>query len=276
MYDESVRMADKALGQMVTFLKAAGLYEDTLIVVLGDHGEIFNEHSRGEHWRYAHSLRWASALPRVGGLMRRYRLVNDWQWTGHLDIVPYDEVVRIPLIVRLPGSDSVGVAVDGLVQTVDIAPTVMDLLGLEGTAEQFQGKSLRAQLDGEHGGWSEVYSDSQRHSYAPRYRSLRTKDWVLVSITAGDSPDEHHAVSWRERAFRALERGCLPATLLYRISGRGWSSVASGCPTGQAMLERLNAWEFENLSIAEGIGEAPLRDEDEQLAAHLRALGYLE
>lgn len=276
MYDESVRMADRALGQLVTFLKAAGLYDDTLIVVLGDHGEIFNEHSRGEHWSCARSLRWASALPGVGGLLRRYRLVNDWQWTGHLDIVPYDEVVRIPLIFRVPGGDPLGIAADGLVQTVDIAPTVMDLLGIAETVEQFQGMSQRPQLQGEQGGWSEVYSDSQRHSYAPRYLSLRTKNWALVSVTAGSSSDEHRAVSLRERLFRAVERSCLPPTLLYRISDHGWTSVVSGCTTGQAMLERLNVWELENVSFAEGIAEAPSRDEEEQLVEHLRALGYLE
>ncbi len=92
-YYAEIAAADRGLATLVSGLEARGLYEDTLLVVTSDHGE-----NLGEHELYFHH----------GGL--------------------YRETVHVPLVVRAPGRMPVKSA--ELVQTVDIAPTVMDLVGL--------------------------------------------------------------------------------------------------------------------------------------------------
>ena len=92
---------------LVERLKASGQYDDTVIVVAGDHGEAF-----GEHGDFVH---------------------------GHL---AYDEVWRVPLIVKFPAGFPVADNVsDSLAQLTDIAPTVLDVLGLGHLAGDMQGIS---------------------------------------------------------------------------------------------------------------------------------------
>ncbi len=110
-YDEEVAFNDASFGRFVAALRARGLYEDSVIVVLSDHGESFWEH-------------------------------RDWRHENNL----YSQVIRIPLMIRPPG----GVArppVDELAQQIDVLPTILELLDLPAPAAA-QGRSLLA-TDGE-------------------------------------------------------------------------------------------------------------------------------
>ena len=109
-YDGAIAYADAQFGDLLEALKARGQYDNTMIVVLGDHGEEFWEH---------------------GG-------------TAHSKTL-YGEVVEIPLLIKLPRQTQ-GKTIDALVALQDIAPTVVDYLGLP-TAESFQGRSMRPALE---------------------------------------------------------------------------------------------------------------------------------
>jgi lipoteichoic acid synthase len=106
-YLNALRTGDQALGDLTKALEAAGHLDDTLIVVLGDHGEAF-----GEHGTYSH----ASAI--------------------------YEENLHIPLLFvnrkLFSGQSSQIIA-----GTSDVAPTVLDLMGLPAPAS-WQGQSLFA------------------------------------------------------------------------------------------------------------------------------------
>ncbi|RUV93442.1 DUF229 domain-containing protein [Mesorhizobium sp. M1A.F.Ca.IN.022.07.1.1] len=104
-YLNALKVGDAAFGEILDSLKQSGKLDSTLVVVLGDHGEAF-----GEHGDYVH----ATAI--------------------------YDENVHIPLIMinKHLFHDEVAHPVGGI---VDIAPTIMDILGLP-LPEQWQGRSL--------------------------------------------------------------------------------------------------------------------------------------
>ena len=95
LYDGEVRYLDDYLGQLFDWLQAEGLYDDTLIVLTGDHGEEFQEH---------------------GG----------W-WHGQ---TLYQEQIAVPLIVKAPGGARAGTVVTDLARSLDIAPTILDLAGV--------------------------------------------------------------------------------------------------------------------------------------------------
>lgn len=95
LYDSSVAYADHHLGRFLDRVRALGLLENTLVVIFADHGEEFWEHGVCGH-------------------------------TAHV----YDEVLRVPLLVRRPGSHQENRRIQNLVSTLDLFPTCLELLGL--------------------------------------------------------------------------------------------------------------------------------------------------
>ncbi|HEV8324659.1 MAG TPA: sulfatase [Myxococcota bacterium] len=106
LYDASVTWADAQIARLVEALRARGALDDTLVLVTADHGEEFLEHGSIGH---GHAL--------------------------------YDEQTHIPLVMRLPGAAAAGTVRATPVEQVDLAPTVLDALGVAAPAS-FQGESL--------------------------------------------------------------------------------------------------------------------------------------
>lgn len=106
-YRNALHDADVALRRLRDGLRARGREESTLVVVIGDHGEAFGQHDGN----YAHTL----AL--------------------------YDENVRVPFVISAPGLNGPQGRVARVASLVDVAPTILDLLGLLSPAA-FVGSSL--------------------------------------------------------------------------------------------------------------------------------------
>ena len=94
-YDGEVAYGDQEFGRFVRELRAAGRYDDALIVFVADHGEEFLDHGR---WLHGRSV--------------------------------FDELVRVPLVVKLPGNRGAGRRIGGQVQAVDIVPTILQALAI--------------------------------------------------------------------------------------------------------------------------------------------------
>ena len=114
-YAEDITFADFQLGRVIAALKAKGLYDQTLIVVAADHGEAFGE-LHGDVTEKLHG---------------RYL---------------YDTTQHVPLIIKPAGARLLGRRVAEQVELTDIAPTVLELIGIA-APDTFRGKSLAALLD---------------------------------------------------------------------------------------------------------------------------------
>lgn len=110
LYDAGVEATDRQVGRLVERLAALGVLDDTLVVVVSDHGEEFREHGRFVHTQL------------------------------------YEESIRIPVILRLPGRIPAGAGSDHPVSLLDLAPTILDLLGVDEPGEM-EGRSVRPLLD---------------------------------------------------------------------------------------------------------------------------------
>jgi membrane-anchored protein YejM (alkaline phosphatase superfamily) len=111
LYVGSVADADHWVGVFLDRLRELGLYDRTLIVLTSDHGEEFADRSPDAFYNaHGHNLR--------------------------------REMVRVPLIVKLPGQEAAGTRVTALSRGVDVMPTILDALRLPGSP-QMQGMSLR-------------------------------------------------------------------------------------------------------------------------------------
>jgi arylsulfatase A-like enzyme len=115
-YDYEIAYVDQWIGTLLDALEQHGHADDTVVVVLSDHGEAFGVH-------------------RVGGK----------QMFFHGQTL-YDELLRVPLIVRVPGTEPR--AIDDPVGLVDLAPTLTDLLGIE-RPSGWVGRSLEPLVLGE-------------------------------------------------------------------------------------------------------------------------------
>lgn len=147
LYDAEIRSMDDAFGRLVAQLKSAGLYDDLLIVVTSDHGEEFDEHGR------------------IG-------------WHSH---TLFDELLRVPLIIKLPGGARGGTRVEGMVRLIDVLPTVLEILRLP-APPGIEGISLStAMASGRSAGLISI--STLGHDLQ---RSIRTDRWKLYDMRLYD------------------------------------------------------------------------------------------
>ena len=111
-YDGDVAFGDREFGRFVRELKQDGLYDGALVVFLADHGEEFLDHGL---WLHGRSL--------------------------------FDELIRVPLVVKFPGSEWKGRRVAEQVQLVDVLPTVLESAKLP-LPSDLAGRPLQVALRG--------------------------------------------------------------------------------------------------------------------------------
>jgi lipoteichoic acid synthase len=106
-YQNSMRYLDFFVKNVIDQYKELGLYEDTIFVIYGDHGEGFGEHDLFQH-----------------------------------DNTIYQEGLKVPYIIHAPGRFEEGKRVDTLTNQLDTLPTLLDMLGYEVAGGHYPGRSL--------------------------------------------------------------------------------------------------------------------------------------
>ena len=141
-YDGEIRYMDDHLAGLFDAFKAAGVYDNSLIVVFSDHGEILDDH------------------------------------TGQFDHQGlYEGDIHVPLIVRLPGGEHAGTRVGGLCANVDVLPTIFELLELP-PPEQAEGRSLMPLVRGEReANYDQLFIGESNWQVK---RGVRTRQWKLI------------------------------------------------------------------------------------------------
>ncbi|MBI4550880.1 MAG: sulfatase [Candidatus Latescibacteria bacterium] len=151
-YDAAIAYADACLAHLLTRYRELGLEGETLVILLADHGETMDEHA---------------------GYFDHHGL--------------YDHNLRIPLILTCPGTVPAGRAVDGMVCTMDIAPTVLDFIGHADVVreERMTGQSVLPLLtNGSHDGLYDALFLTE--CTWMRKRGVRTHRWKLIEAMETD------------------------------------------------------------------------------------------
>ncbi len=139
-YDAEIAGFDSSFGMLIDMLKERGLYDNTLIVFTSDHGEAF----------YLHKT---------------------WQHRSTL----FQELIHVPLIMKLPSSRRAGTVIDGTCRHVDVVPTLLDLVGLAPWPD-LQGESLARVIETGNEEWPGLWAFSDSH----------VKDYYLCTYIEGD------------------------------------------------------------------------------------------
>jgi arylsulfatase A-like enzyme/Flp pilus assembly protein TadD len=179
-YVGEIEYVDAQLGVLFDFLRDSGRLDETLVVVVGDHGEGLGEHGEGDH-----------------------------------GIFLYDSTLSVPLIVRAPGGAPRG-RVPHTVRDIDILPTVLDYVGVT-PPPVVEGRSLLEAMAGRddeprpayaetwharlHYGWSEL--QSLREGPLKYVRAPQSELYDL-----DDDPGEQLNLAWaRQGQLQTLETG---------------------------------------------------------------------
>jgi len=148
-YDGEIRYTDDHLARFLETLAKEGFLENTAIFLTADHGESFLEHG---------------------------------SWTHGTGL--YEELMRVPLLLVLPGEKHAGKRIEAPVQTTDLYPTVLDLLDAP-IPPELQGKSLFEAIEGSADPGRPVFGEALvSRGHRPRnfgtFVAVRTGGWKLI------------------------------------------------------------------------------------------------
>jgi arylsulfatase A-like enzyme len=220
LYDGEIAHTDDHVGQVVRLLRDMGLARKTLLIIVSDHGEGFLEHGMVTH---GNSL--------------------------------FEELIHVPLILRLPGVIPPGRRIKENVSQVDLMPTVLGLLGIA-PPPGLQGIDLSAACRGLGGLPDRVIFSEAAAPRNPSTRAARCGPYKLIQ-----------------------EKGCRPMPLL--LVHEGAESEAQKAGLGDMERHKQEQLLMEALasgpSPSQGGNRAATRlDMDEATLRRLRCLGYLQ
>ena len=199
-YQGAIAFMDSQIGRVLAFLDARHLRERTLVVLVGDHGE-----SLGEHGERTHGL------------------------------FVYEGVTRVPLIIRAPSPRMSRRRIPDVVRSVDVMPTVLDLLGIP-VPSSVVGTTLVTRMTGAtHETELETYSET----LYPRYhfgwselRALRAGSLKLVDAPRPELYDLDTDPGEEHNLYQL--RPALAAALVRRLRAREQGGTGRA-PRGQAI-----------------------------------------
>ncbi len=225
LYDRSIAEADRAVGRLLGRMERRGLLDETLVVLTSDHGEEFFDH---------------------GGRGRGFdRWSDSGVYHGH---TLYDELLRVPLIMRLPAKIKGGLRVNAQVRTIDIMPTILGLLGVEPPGP-LEGIDLSAD------GFAvpdDLPAFSESVLFKPEKKSIRLDGWKLIV----------HPESGREELYD-----------LRADPGEQTDVAAVGPEVLAALKARLTEW-MERMASQKQSREEGRKLSREEIEA-LKSLGYI-
>jgi arylsulfatase A-like enzyme/Tfp pilus assembly protein PilF len=219
-YAGEVAYTDEIVGRIVAELESRGLFARTVVAMVADHGEGLGDHREKTH-----------------------------------GILIYNSTLHVPMLLSVPGLIRPGTTVDGLVRTIDLAPTLLDYLG--DSAGLGEGASLRGLIEG--AGGEEPRSSTRLHAYSESLYARMHLGWSELS---GLEVEGYRIILAPEPELYDL-RADTGETVNLAASRRDRFRELSG------RLEELRAG-FPSVGQAGDSGSL-----DPQVEARLRSLGYL-
>jgi arylsulfatase A-like enzyme len=224
LHDGEITQHDVELGKFVDRLYRLGIWQDTLFVFVSDHGEEFDDHGS---WGHGHSV--------------------------------YQELLHVPLVMRYAGGVPAGRRVASAVGTVDIAPTVLELMGMPPLPDA-EGRSLVPLLADDH---PPGVVNAGMSEWGEERRVLTTSAWKLIlrgNLTTAmfdlaSDPGETQQKDVGDFPIAARFTRILQGQYLGATDRRNWMSAEQGAS------RRLDT------------GEA---DMDPATCEQLKALGYVD
>ncbi|MDE0887303.1 MAG: sulfatase [Myxococcota bacterium] len=230
LYAAEVAMVDQLVGKLIRTLETSEVLDETLLIVTADHGENLGEHGMVDHL-----------------------------------LSMYDTTIRIPLILRHPGTFPAGEERDELVSLVDLVPTVLEICGLKRDADEFAGRSLAS-------------AEPPGHEFvvAENGRPINGIDLMRKSFPDFDTQSiDHRMKMLRTRQHKLIwyDDDRIELYDLAADPGETHDLAEENPELARELLQKLEDW-----ADTQGtpIQTKPLEITDPATQERLRALGYIE
>lgn len=155
-YDAEIRYWDQQLGQFLDYLKGQPYFDNTMVVLVADHGEEFYQH---KHWEHGQSL--------------------------------FNEIIHVPMVIRLPEDNGTqlkmknGEQVDRPVSIVDLRKTVLNLTGIDVPGDRDQEGYFEALMAGEEQGADSTVRAVSTGLGRNSFHSIMDFPWKILRISNG-------------------------------------------------------------------------------------------
>lgn len=237
LYDNELREVDTQLARLFGFLQDHDLLRSTVVILTADHGQMFWENRHGGH---------------------------SWDL--------YETLLRVPLLISAPGHRQQRRA-DELVQTIDIAPTLLDLTGLTEAAADMQGTSLVPALGGRHVPVRPLIAEADGNDTKASI-TVDGYKYINNGIVSHDLLDPRFVLL----TVKALLTPYGTGEELYdmREDPGEQNDLAAALPEKTAEYRALLFDTLETLDAAGGAGGGKSAELTPALEAQLRELGYIQ
>ena len=233
-YDAKVDLVDKALIKpLIDLLRKRGVWEKTFLVFMGDHGTTMGEHP-------------AKPIP--------------WRWgtvtyPQHMSL--YDVDLKVPLLMKGPGLPQ-GRRVKGMVRSIDVMPTLLDLFAVSSEART-DGVSLLPFIERGEASGLQAYCEELYEKRGPgALQALRTDEHKFI----------RNLTTWKEWYYDLSMDPGEKKNLLSRIKKEGPDHLSE-------LRQKLNLSLWKRFP-AKGGKEVLSKGDREVVEARLRALGYVK
>lgn len=227
-----VRTIDEHLiAPLVEKLKEEGLYDQTMLIVTSDHGDEIFDHGG---WQHMHSL--------------------------------YNELIRVPLIIKFPHSRFRGKRIENNVRSIDLVPTILEEIGLKPSNYDLDGKSLIPLIKGKEKEDRLCFSETgilELRVPIPKRTSLVWRNWKLII--------NENITNW-EKFFEFPPRS-VPTFELFDLKNDPLEKrniYSDSNEIAQFLLEMIKEYKRKEVPKGEGVIL------DEEAKEKLRALGYID
>ena len=227
LYDAEIHATDEHIERLLAAWSAAQRERGLMLAVCADHGEEF-----GEHLRYGH------------------------RWTL------FEEVLRVPLLLRFDGVLPAGLRIKDLVSLTDVAPTLLALAGVAAEAPAMDGQDLTALIRGERAGARELGIELSLGAFGLTQLGLRTEGFKYTE----DHPSGRRSL-YDLRSDPGEQGPSHPPRL-----GSGRPDTDPRAALGARFVAALEAHGLELAEARASAGPGPL---PESLRSALEAAGYL-
>ncbi|MBA3912961.1 MAG: sulfatase-like hydrolase/transferase [Acidobacteriales bacterium] len=222
-YDGEIAYADHELGRLTAWLKSAGLYSRTALVLASDHGESLGDHGEKEHGFFI-----------------------------------YNSTVHVPLIVKPAGASGKRKMVKGPVETIAIAPTLLQLAGVRDVIQsQFQVKPLPLDDADTPGAYSETFYPFSSFGWSPlhavetdQYHYIESPSPELYDLST-DAGEEHDLLPGRAAVASVLKQSVEQRLALHTESTTGGQAAIS--PDAANKLRALGYFSYRSPVSADAL-----------------------
>jgi arylsulfatase A-like enzyme len=186
-YASCVTYVDDHVGQLMGYLKENGLYDETMIILVSDHGEHLGEHDIF----FTHAM-------------------------------PYHEAIHVPLMIKFPRNELHGTVIETPVSTMDIMPTVLTYMGV--VPPEMDGRSLLGVMTGQSHDAGSLLMAEQGSSETDFSKTLIQWPWKLIYFRQGDD-ERYELFNIRDDVGETVDLAAEKANVLRRLRIKLWQTI---------------------------------------------------